>query len=608
MQQQQLARSARRSFLLLLPMFAFQGSVVPSSRHPPSTSSALSLTTLRSFTPPPFCPVAFLPLASSRFSALAFNSALTTMNGIFHPSRLLQLQEPDEIEEAPPQPVRRVVTGSNGALLGARQAHLDESPAQQEPALSYSSTPFDDSRTQTTRLHVSYDDLYSHGSMINQRPLPDRPARLFQRLSNSDDPELLGYLARRHVTIGFLHEIDLLLRNNPELYHYSREWADDFNSRRPLDAYKFFLKGYTKPARYVPGYLPDVQLFTLPQCYIPVRLDVTYDEELADFFDGVPYRHDILQEIDRIVDGFCYQIQCGMFVKASDRRLVVYALWGNPIDAYKYYEYNYQTTWLKHRHLPEHIELDKVPKSDNYTLPVASVIGPDEGHRSHQATRMRMARAHDQGIDVLEVLIQDFVCRLAQKGHRRNHIEKMKRKAQDALNEERKAPQGLDIVDMIMGMADSEPRLRRDVVVTYTMTRGGLFTIPSSGMFGNVEVKVEPPTSQSQPKERSAPQTRQMEVSHEKRKNAYRTARTRFKRTTKVELWALHSGCIQEQQQATKDRIAAGRNFANCVLSLNKKTKQLASADTDYLKRLMVSGAEQPSPDDLLARYGNLLL
>ncbi|KAL1627324.1 hypothetical protein SLS54_002248 [Diplodia seriata] len=473
--------------------------------------------------------------------------------------------------------------------------------------------------------------------MLNQKPLPDRPARLFQCLFHCDDQDLFEYLSLRHISVHFLHEIDQLLRNNPELYHYSPEWAEKFNSFRPLDAYKFFLKGYTKPARYIDGYLPHVQLFTIPQTYIPARLDLTYDEELVQFFEGVPYRHDILQEIDRIVDGFCYQIQCGMHVKASDRKLVAYALWGNPIDAYKYYEYNYQTTWLKHRYLPEHIELDKIPKGDDYTLPVPTVIGPDEGHRSHQFTRMRMARAQDNGVDVLDVLIQEFVHELVLKGHRRDHIDRLKRKALCALDDERNDPQGHDIVDMVMQMADSEPRVQKPVYnnpagstltmtnhgppIRYRMTQGGLFTIPGSGSScddfvnrfyqdANIHIKLEPQTPLSQPKKKSkksqqhnaqpVQQTADTKSVLKNRKKAYRNSRARL--TKSMDETNL------DRRLAISDRVLAARDFAARVLSLNYKTKQLTTNDVEYLRRMTTMGyEEQHNTHVLLARYGNLL-
>ncbi|OJD34594.1 uncharacterized protein BKCO1_2200043 [Diplodia corticola] len=570
-------------------------------------------------------------------------SVLTPAGSFFHPSRLLKLQEPVEIEAATPKPVHRIVSGSNAEVLGARQAQghgayfTGDSTGRPEATLSSSSS--DQSGPPMIGSQFTYDNIRSGGSMFNQRPLPDRAARLFQCLFHSNDPDLLEYLSRRHISVRFLHEIDQLLRNNPELYRYSPEWANYFNSCRPLDAYKFFLKGYTKPARYIDGYLPHVQLFTIPQCYIPARLDITFDEELVEFFEGVPYRHDILQEIDRIVDALCYQIQCGMFVKFADRKLVAYALWGNPIDAYKYFEYNYQTTWLKHRYLPEHIELDKVPKGIDYTLPVPSVMGSDEGHRSHRMTRLRMARAQDNGVDVLDVLIREFVHELALKGHRRDHIERMKRKAQQALDEERNDPQGHDIVDMVMEMADSQPRVQKPVhnnaaaptltvhgygpPVRYTMTRGGLFTIPGDGFLdadtvsqfhedANIQIKIEPQTPLIQEKKQKkadkpqqhnaqpVQQTAEMMEMLNQRKKAYMASRTRLRNN-------LAAGNPKDQQ-AVRDRIAAGREFASRILSLNKRTKQLNAKSVDYLRKMAVVGYEtQPNLHGLLSRFGNLI-
>ncbi|GME32767.1 hypothetical protein BKCO1_2200043 [Neofusicoccum parvum] len=392
-----------------------------------------------------------------------------------------------------------------------------------------------------------------------RRPLPN-PFRtsLFRSLAHSNDPELLSYITRRKITVGFLNEIDQLLRNNPELYYHSPEWSLHFNTARPLDAYKFFLKGYTKPARYLAGFFPDVQSFTLPQYFIPGKLDGLFDEELHGFFAGQEYRHDILQEIDKLVDSLCYRIQCGQFVKNADRRLVVYALWANPVDAFKYYEYSYQTSWLQHRYLPEHVELCNIPKGRDYTLPTPSVVDYQGGHHSHWTTRLKMAKANDEGVDVLDVLMQEFVQTLARKGHGRNHIESLRREARATLDSERDDPQGYDIVDLIMGLVDAQPRLNRpDILVPQFLAAAhSTLTIQTPGEPGKIRL-------------------------------------------------------------ATKIRTAAELGFVRGVLSWNKAVHKLKSNDVEALKRLLKSSKHltdetlsaiehQVTEANLLTRYGNL--
>lgn len=345
----------------------------------------------------------------------------------------------------------------------------------------------------------------------------------------------------------------------------------------------------------------------MPQYFIPGRLEVTYDEELVEFFEGVPFRHDILHEIDRLVDGFCYQIQCGMNPKTVDRKLVVYALYGNPIDAYKYYEYNYQRTWLKHRYLPEHIELDKVPKADNYTLPSPSVIGPDEGHRSYYPTRMRMARAQDNGVDVLDVLMQEFVSELAKKGHRRKHIADMKRYAQEALDQERNDPQGHDIVDLVMNIADSEPRRHRNTphdmglpymgrqpflsgkppspeISMFTPLGGGTLHIyPPNGFVMSNHINTEPwnPLNMKKQANKAA------KLLEKKRKTNYTSAKSSLATARKQELLLLSGDKDPKKiKLARRTRIAAERNLAGTLLALNKTRKRLTAQESNGLQKL----------------------
>lgn len=430
---------------------------------------------------------------------------------------------------------------------------------------------------------------------------------------------MLSYLAKRHITIGFLREIDSFLRSHPEIYDHAGPWTQKFNSLPPLAAYKHFLTGYVRPARYVPGWLPETQDFTLPQYFVPPRMDRAFDEELLEFFDidGGSYRYDILREMDQVVGGLCYKIQCGIQVKNADRKLVAYAIWGNPVDAFKYYEYSYQTVWLKHKYLPEHVVLEEVPKTDNYTLPAPSVLGPDEGHRSHLFTRKRMAKAQDDGIDVLDVLMQDFTSELAKKGHRRDHISKLKRQAQKALDQERDDPQGYDIVDLVMDIADYQPRLSRpdskDTGASYSAAKftingravdsnfstfalpGGVTmeTYASPGFVVKDNLKVEPSTPQSFKQQRGQTIGSKQQGKHpislaaRKRKVNCASARSSLSTARKQEELLINAGESQERiKQARRMRIAAERNLAGHLMSLNKNKKNLTTDEVNDLMKL----------------------
>lgn len=73
--------------------------------------------------------------------------------------------------------------------------------------------------------------------------------------------------------------------------------------------------------------------------------------------------------------------------------------------------------------------------------------------RSHSGTRARMARAADQGVDVIEVLLDDFTSALVRQGLRRLEIERMKQEAIRNIDHQRDTQGGRDIVDMVMNRA-----------------------------------------------------------------------------------------------------------------------------------------------------------
>ena len=179
--------------------------------------------------------------------------------------------------------------------------------------------------------------------------------------------------------------------------------------------------------------------FKVPVGFLPAPLRSKFDPELVDFFEGFQYRGDIVDQIDREVVYACMELSSGRPVPSGLRRLFYYAVWGNPIDAYKWYEYNYQEVNLEHRYLPEHVILCDAPKSRGYTLPNPSVFGTS---RKHANIRYRMARANDEGIDVIDVLLSEYKTALMKRGLRRGAIDGYCERATNRLNAERQRPTG----------------------------------------------------------------------------------------------------------------------------------------------------------------------
>jgi hypothetical protein len=146
--------------------------------------------------------------------------------------------------------------------------------------------------------------------------------------------------------------------------------------------------------RYVDGII-RADTFTLPQNLSYLALSSKSDPELIDFFDGYEFRHDIIERIDNEVYASIREWVNGRHISSALRKLICYAVWGNPVDAYKFFEYSYQDEFMPHRYLAEHVVLGHVPKSTNYNEPRPSMLS---GYRKHGDVRARMARANDQGV------------------------------------------------------------------------------------------------------------------------------------------------------------------------------------------------------------------
>jgi hypothetical protein len=226
--------------------------------------------------------------------------------------------------------------------------------------------------------------------------LVQAPRFQVREFSRCNDENLLSYLAMRKVSTGFLVEIDQFIRVHPELVNHTSgaRFLKELTTLPPLEAYQYFLRGYTRPARYIDGIMLTGE-FRLQADFRPKSVSQVRDTELEDFFDGFEYRYDILDQIDRVVSAACVDLAYGRFVNSGLRRLVCYAAWGNPVDAYKWYEYSYQQDYMPHRYLPEHVILGEIPKPDEYSEPKPTMV---RGWRSHRFVRFRMAKAKDEGV------------------------------------------------------------------------------------------------------------------------------------------------------------------------------------------------------------------
>jgi hypothetical protein len=148
--------------------------------------------------------------------------------------------------------------------------------------------------------------------------------------------------------------------------------------------------------RYIDGVIKS-EYFTLPANYTYHRLRTKVDPELVSFFEGFEYRWDIIDRIDMAVRGAIQALGTGQPVNPGWRRLICCAIWGNPVDAYKWYEYQLQEEYLPHRYLPEHVVLGHLPK---FAGEAAAQPSSRNTSKRHMQVRYRMARANDEGIGV----------------------------------------------------------------------------------------------------------------------------------------------------------------------------------------------------------------
>lgn len=146
--------------------------------------------------------------------------------------------------------------------------------------------------------------------------------------------------------------------------------------------------------RYLKGII-QAENISIPLDRLNHRLAERYDPELDAHINGHMYPYDILFTIDEEAKRGIKEVLAGRSVRLGLRKLICYALWGNPVDAYKWYQYQYQETNLSLCYLPEHLVLMEIPKADNYFSPRPDVT---YGSKKYGYIRNSMARAHDEGI------------------------------------------------------------------------------------------------------------------------------------------------------------------------------------------------------------------
>ncbi|KAF3035343.1 hypothetical protein E8E12_006774 [Didymella heteroderae] len=395
--------------------------------------------------------------------------------------------------------------------------------------------------------------------------------------TDSADDELLLYLAGRSISRGFLVEIDQFFCSHPEIANCpeGRDTIRQLNSLSPLDAYRYFLRGYTRPARYVDGLIKS-EYFSLPAGYAYQPLSRKVDPELDDFFEGFEYRWDIIGRIDLAVRGAIQALARGQPVNSGWRRLVCYAVWGNPADAYKWYEYQLQEEYLPHRYLPEHVVLGHLPKLAGEAAAQPSSLNTS---RRHMKVRYTMARANDEGIDVLDVLMTEFKAALVRKGFRRVDIDELYARGKERLEHERRDPRGVDIVDLIMDEVPAQRPARRSHVNT------GQYTHHVPNGFRHNAI------SSRRPRRKRANKAKAKNVPPALRKQAaeLQSAKANLERAYAHEqnVQNLSSQCIGvtfNLPEVIASRARAERRYVNCLIRYLRDSNEMSAVEARQLQ------------------------
>ncbi|KAF2186333.1 hypothetical protein K469DRAFT_749917 [Zopfia rhizophila CBS 207.26] len=355
----------------------------------------------------------WMPLRTSPQSASVPGAQATgfTGHGLMHLARAMRLTTSNtsdrDLHDAGP-PILETKTASNAIPLGTRKR---EQATGTGSSLSYPILLDVQSEQALTQSH-------------------------FREFAKCIDHDLNVYITKPQISPGFLSEVDMFLRQNPGILKHCPEFVQELNFLPPLKAYKTFLKGYTRPARYITG-VPDVD-FTLTQGFIPQPLATAYDEEIVGLFQDCEYR-DALR---------------AKFFRGPPSNV-------SRVDILRKINY-FQTERMPYRHLGGHVVLSDITKSANYTEPEPDAVDFDSRPRrqwKYCAVRYKMGSTKEQGVAkyVLKVLVNEYGKALIRKGYKRTYVNEKCREAERAIDHERCCPTGVDVVDMIMNKAYAHP-------------------------------------------------------------------------------------------------------------------------------------------------------
>jgi hypothetical protein len=174
-------------------------------------------------------------------------------------------------------------------------------------------------------------------------------------------------------------------------------------------------------------------------------------------------------------------------------------------------------------------------------------------------------------LDVLEVLLMEFKMALVRKGFRRVDIEAMHERAKDRLENERRYPTGVDIVNLVMDEIPTQRPARR----IYNVDRQNLRPM-------TYQSKVNPMSSRPIRKRRNN-RARIQKVSPALRTQAaeLRAAKANLERAYNQEQNAINPAArstgLSLNSQLAAARARAERRYVNCFIRYSRDANQMSA-------------------------------
>ena len=200
----------------------------------------------------------------------------------------------------------------------------------------------------------------------------------------------------------------------------------------------------------------------------------------------------------------------------------------------------------------------------------------------------------NRSLDVLEVLLTEFKMALVRKGFRRIDIEAMHERAKDRLENERRNPTGVDIVNLVMDKLPTQRPARR----IYNNDRP--YVRPMT-----YQSRVNPMSSRSARKKGNKGMVQKVSPALRAQATELRAAKANLERAYTQEqsamMLAARSTGLPSNPPHAAARGRAERRYVNCFIRYSRDAKQMTAAQATEMqanftrRKIEASGVNQVS-------------